>query len=415
VKGHARVGFRCGRQLLCAVAVLAHSASTFALPNTHAPAISTWDSRASSIVFGLGRSISPTGSFTLASYNANFSSTSGILSAQFGVHYVTYRDSDDAPEARGASAGGVALFNFPLSERFFPNAVPRTSFAAYLGGVPTALFSGELNFISVPLVLGAGLPISPTPWLGIVPWVELSPGLNFDTSISAVSTASAVAAASDGTLSREEVQALVDEGLHIKRKTTLGKRAGATVALRMGRVADLNLNLMLGAGHAGAVGIGAGLVIRWDEMVPGARAHLAHDATENAPAAVAAPPGAAPPAPASTGAPHRQAPPARPAPPPPARRAAAPPQQRLAPPGAAPRPLPAPGAAPAAAVRPTPVQPAAAPTERALSPSAPPPPATAARDRKKGERPEDTPPAPAPAKPKPDVNSLPPLQAAPPR
>ena len=38
-----------------------------------------------------------------------------------------------------------------------------------MGGVPTALFSGQLNFISVPLVLGVGIPFSPAPWLSIQP------------------------------------------------------------------------------------------------------------------------------------------------------------------------------------------------------------------------------------------------------
>lgn len=245
---------------------LAHTA--LARPNTHAPAISTWDTRASTVVLGLGRAVSGSGDFTRLSYNANFSSTTGLLSAQFGVHYLTYRDQDDSRLARGFSAGGVALFNLPIAGRF-SNGVPRSSFDFYVGGVPTALFSGQLNFISVPLVLGAGVPISPLPWLSIEPWVELSPGLNFDTRIEEVSTTDAVQSAMDGTLTRAEVEELVEQGLKITQETTLGKRAGLSLTGHLGERVDLSAHLALGAGHGGSASLGASLVVRWDAMVAG--------------------------------------------------------------------------------------------------------------------------------------------------
>jgi hypothetical protein len=245
---------------------LAVSSGAAARPNTHAPAISTWDPRASSVVFGLGRALSGDGAFTFTSYNANFSSTNGVLSAQFGVHYTTFKDTDDGPTARGVSAGGVALISLPLSSRF-ENGVPGSSFAFYIGGVPTAMFSGQLNFISVPLVLGVGLPFSPSPYVTFRPWLELSPGLNFDTRIQAVSTDSAIQAAMDGTLTRAEVEALVEEGLDIQRATTVGKRAGLSIGVHLGERVDFDANVMLGAGHPGALSLGAGLVLRWDAMV----------------------------------------------------------------------------------------------------------------------------------------------------
>jgi len=217
-------------------------------------------------VFGLGSAVSGDGAFSFTSYNANFSSTNGVLSAQFGVHYVTFQSDDSAPVARGVSAGGVALISLPLASRF-ENGVPKSSFAFYIGGVPTAMFSGELNFISVPLVLGVGLPLSPSPYVTFRPWVELSPGLNFDTRIDAISTQSAIDAAMDGNLTREEVEDLVEEGLNIERDTTVGKRAGLSVAIHLGERVDIDGNLMIGAGHPGAVSLGAGLVFRWDAMV----------------------------------------------------------------------------------------------------------------------------------------------------
>jgi hypothetical protein len=250
---------------------LALAGTALARPNTHAPAISTWDTRASTVVLGIGRGVSGSGEFTRLSYNANFSSTTGLLSAQFGVHYLTYRDQKDSVLARGASAGGVAMFNFPIASRF-SNGVPRSSFDVYVGGVPTALISGQLNFISVPMVLGAGLPVSPVPWLSIEPWVELSPGLNFDTRIQEISTAEAVQSAMDGTLTRAEVEDLVKQGLKITQETTLGKRAGLSVTGHLGERVDLSAHFALGAGHSGSASLGASLVVRWDSMVVGATA-----------------------------------------------------------------------------------------------------------------------------------------------
>jgi hypothetical protein len=263
-----RFSTRLGASALAVLAMLGLTRAASARPNTHGPAISTWDARASSVVLGLGRAVSGDGGFTLASYNANFSSTSGILSAQFGVHYVTYEDTDSSPTARGVSAGGVALISVPMSERF-ENGVARSSFAFYLGGVPTALFSGQLNFISVPLVLGLGFPFSPADSLTFSPWVELSPGLNFDTRIQQVSTDSAIQSALDGTLTRQEVEDLVEQGLVITRETTVGTRAGLSLEVHMGERVDFDLGLLIGAGHPGAVALGGALVFRWDAMVPG--------------------------------------------------------------------------------------------------------------------------------------------------
>jgi hypothetical protein len=223
---------------------------------------------------GLGRAVTGEGSMSRLSYNANFSSTSGVLSAQFGIHYLSYRDKNDGPLAHGVSAGGVALFSIPLGQRF-PSGVPRSSFGFYVGGVPTALISGQLNFISVPLVLGIGMPLSPAPWITIAPWLEISPGFDFDTEIHEVSTASAIQSAMDGTLTRAEVEALVDEGLQIKEETSVGKRAGLAIGIHLGARADLALNFTLGQGHGSAAELGAGLVVRWDDVVPGVQAALA--------------------------------------------------------------------------------------------------------------------------------------------
>jgi hypothetical protein len=385
---------------LLVTAVLGSVRVAQARPNTHAPAISTWDPRASSVVLGLGRSMSGDGALTFTSYNANFSSTNGVLSAQFGVHYMTFKEGDESPTARGVSAGGVALVSLPLSSRF-ENGVPGSAFAFYVGGVPTAMFSGQLNFISVPLVLGVGLPFSPSPYVTFRPWVELSPGLNFDTDIQPVVTNEVIQAAMDGTLTRDEVEALVEDGLNIQRDTTVGKRAGLSFALHLGERVDIDLNMMIGAGHPGAISLGGGLVFRWDAMV--AKLDRERDADDEDCAAIAAryhrtcsarrpAPGGV--APARGGAP---------------RRAPLPNGVRSREPYRAP----APG-------RPTTVAPAPPPTRAAPSPSRPAPSSAAPAPvgsptpaaRKPAPAAPATPPAPVT---RPRVDELPPLQAAPPR
>jgi hypothetical protein len=380
---------RVAASLLIGAAGGLDSRPALARPNTHAPAISTWDTRASSVVLALGRGVSGGADFTRVSYNANFSSTSGVLSAQFGVHYLTYRDQQDSVLARGFSAGGVALFNFPVAERF-ANGVPRASFDFYVGGVPTALFSGQLNFISVPLVLGVGVPLSPTPWLTVEPWVELSPGVNFDTRIQEVSTAAAVQSAMDGTLTRDEVADLVEEGLQITQQTSVGKRAGLSLTGHLGERVDLGVHLALGAGHSGAASLGAGLVVRWDALVTSARSGSTPPPPEpRVPEACAA---------WQTGLQRCVA--AQPAP------AAA--QPRSAAPAAPPS---SPRGTRAGARR----APRATPQSVTPPPAAVAPAAAPAAPRKKAAPPAPQAPAAPAAPPRPAVDALPPLQAAPPR
>jgi hypothetical protein len=351
--------------------VLCLPASVHARPNTHALAISTWDTRASNIVFGYRRALFGSASTNILSYSANFASTSGILLAQFGLHYVSYRRTDGEPLARGVSAGGVALFSFPLSPRY-TNGVAPSAFAFYVGAVPTALIAGRLNFLSVPGVLGVGVPLSPSPKVTLTPWLELSPGLNFDTRFNEVSTDAAIDAALDGTLTEAEVEDLVRQGLDANLETSLGVRGGLSAAFHVGERVDINADLTFGGG---SVGFGGALVIRWDEMVRGVRPPGSFeceglDARVRACRAARRAPGGQPrpqqpPAAGATvrpaPAPQRQAPASSTAPRPATTRppsaspapAAATPRQQRPPPKRAPAPPPAPSA---------PVKPAPAPS-----------------------------------------------------
>ena len=92
--------------------------SAQALPGTHAPAISTYDTRASSVVLAYRHTASDAGPLNTFSYNANFSNSTGILSAQFGIHYVNFAAKANDSTAHGVGASGVALFVFPLAARW---------------------------------------------------------------------------------------------------------------------------------------------------------------------------------------------------------------------------------------------------------------------------------------------------------
>ena len=153
-----RVGASLGLATLGLTVLVAPPAA--ATGGAHAPAVSTYDTRASSVVFAYRHGFSEAGDFNTFSYNANFTSTSGRLSAQFGIHYVNFLQDGADARAHGVAGSGVAVLEFPVAGRF-DDGVPKAAVALHLGGVPTAYISGERNFLTVPFVLGFGVPLSP--------------------------------------------------------------------------------------------------------------------------------------------------------------------------------------------------------------------------------------------------------------
>ncbi|MCU0654508.1 MAG: hypothetical protein MUF64_04215 [Polyangiaceae bacterium] len=259
--------------------LLTSSREGLARPGTHAPAISTWDTRASSVVPAFTLGSFPGGRLHFVSYGSNFSSTSGNLSAQFGLHYANFRMNSDTPTAHGLSGGAVALLSRPLAARY-DNGVPRASLAFVLGGVPTVLIGGRYNFLSIPLVLGLGLPLSPSAAVTITPWAELSPGLNLDTVINPYNyrpevSPQQIVDAQNGQLklTQGDVEKIVSDAVDFRASFTAGLRGGLTVALRLTDSVDLDARLMLssmGPAFRGAFAVsgGGGLVFRWDDVVP---------------------------------------------------------------------------------------------------------------------------------------------------
>ena len=66
------------------------------------------------------------------------------------------------------------MFVFPVAGRY-DDGVPKAAIAFDVGAVPTAYVSGERNFLTVPLVLGFGVPLSPHQAVTITPWFEMAP------------------------------------------------------------------------------------------------------------------------------------------------------------------------------------------------------------------------------------------------
>ncbi len=259
-----------------------------ALPGTHAPAISTYDTRASSVVVAYRHGSSDAGPFNTYSYNANFSSTSGKLSAQFGIHYVNFASKDNDSTAHGVGASGVALFVFPVAGRWL-DGVPKAAIAFDVGAVPTAYVSGQRNYLTLPLVLGFGIPLSPERHVTFTPWFEIAPSANLDTvfkpadvqigsnvvnqSPECSSTDPAVLATCKVTLNQSAIEDAVKKGVTVNLSASVPMRAGLNGEIHLGEAVDFDVYTglsTLGGGFGGAsvLTLGGGLTFRWDDIVP---------------------------------------------------------------------------------------------------------------------------------------------------
>src|SRR5689334_20737443 len=158
------------------------AAGAAARPGTHPIVVTTWDARASSVLFTYRHGFMKGGGFNDVAYNANFSSTSGRLSAQFGLHYESFSPSHSEPTAHGLAGTATAVIELPITSRL-ENGLPTVALGLYMGAAPTALISGSLNYVTIPAVLGAGLPVTPAKAITFTPWFELSPSVNLDTEI----------------------------------------------------------------------------------------------------------------------------------------------------------------------------------------------------------------------------------------
>jgi hypothetical protein len=257
--------------------VVSLSGGAEARPGIHPVVVSSWDTRASSVSLQYRHGFMKGGGFNDVGYVAAFTATSGKLSAQFGLHYVSLSERNESV-AHGMSATAAAVFNLPLTPRF-ENGLARAALGLYFGSAPTILSSGARNFLTVPLVLGAGVPLTPTNVVTFTPWFELSPGVNVDTDIHEFQFTEEDAAdlidpaTGEVNLTEEDVERIMGESVDLATSVTGGARAGVDVAFHLSAAVDVSANLTissLGSALAGPIVtyVGGGLVWRWDDIVP---------------------------------------------------------------------------------------------------------------------------------------------------
>src|SRR5689334_3279863 len=249
-----------------------------ARPGTHPIVVTTWDARASSVLFSYRHGFMKGGGFNDVGYNANFSSTSGRLSAQFGLHYQSFTPSHEDPTAHGLSGTATAVIELPITNRL-DNGLPTVALGLYFGAAPTALISGPLNYVSIPAVLGVGVPITPAKAVTFTPWFELSPGVNLDTEIhpfkfgqdDAVKLVDPMTG--EVKLTQADVQRVVSDSVELKTSVSAGARGGLDLALHLSDYVDFDANFALSSAGSAFSGptviyVGGGVIWRWDDIVP---------------------------------------------------------------------------------------------------------------------------------------------------
>jgi hypothetical protein len=359
---------------LFGMGLVSFAPGAFALPGTHPLVVSTWDARASSVTLEYRHGFMKGGGFNDVAYTADFSATSGQLSAQFGLHYESFGRSHADPTAHGLAGTATAVFELPITRRL-DNGLPTVALGLYVGAAPTALVSGALNFVTIPLVLGAGLPVTPAKAVTFTPWFELSPSVNLDTEIHAYEFGPADAAklvdpaTGKATLTQADVQNVLSKSVELKAGVAAGFRGGLNLALHVSDYVDFAGDFAVSSAGSAFKGptviyLGGGFVWRWDDIVPAvlpAERRLLHESCDDIETRFRACPNSErwkAPAP-STSPQNTMNPPPPPLSPPAPRSAAPPPAPMPAPRTAAPppasQPAPTPATPPPASPKPTPV------------------------------------------------------------
>ncbi len=244
------------------VLALLTATPAFARPGIHPGSLVTWDTRASTIGFEYGVVAHDSGVLHSASYLSNFSSTTGNLGSQFGVHFVTSQPNE-GQASYGLSGSAMTVIQRPILDRH-PNGVSRLGVAFAFGPAPVVLVGAIFAEVVVPLVIAVGLPIAPVPWLTITPWGEVAPALTFDGSLHPE--------AIGGADLDSEIDDVVAEAVQYELGFGVSGRGGVEVAFHLGRV---DLQLQFAGGNVGfedaakpAFFGGAALGVRWDRVVP---------------------------------------------------------------------------------------------------------------------------------------------------
>jgi hypothetical protein len=141
------------------------------------------------------------------------------------------------------------------------------------------LISGERNYLSIPFVIGVGVPVTPAKMITITPWFEMSPGVNLDTVIEDFTFENERPedyinlATGEIELDQEDIERVLSESVELDLSFAIGARAGLDLALHVSDAVDLTARASLstvGTAFSGTsvVYLGGGLVFRWDDVVP---------------------------------------------------------------------------------------------------------------------------------------------------
>ncbi len=287
---------RAPRALLASVVCVAALASgrAQAMPGTHPPIVSTWDTTASSLHGGFTGGVFNGGHLHFGSYASSFSSTSGNISAQFGVHYANYREGAGLDVAHGGAGSAAFVYSAPLLQRH-PTGLPRLALGFYLGLAPTLLVAIQRNYAWIPAAVGVGLPIAPTRFLSLVPWFELAGGVSIDTVIRPTAFTAADAAtyidANKRTVnfSQADIDKLVRDAVQVDLSGAVSARGGLKITTHLARTVDLGLDLGLASQGKAFAGppifvVGGSLLLHWDAVVPAvltARERLGNEKCED--------------------------------------------------------------------------------------------------------------------------------------
>jgi hypothetical protein len=275
------VGARALLASLTGLGVVVASGVSYAKPGAHPPLLSTSDTRASSVALSYRQALGPL-TARMISYNANFSSTGAILSAQFGAHVLQLQEVRGGNMLYGAGATGTAVWSIPLMPRY-DNGVAEVALMLYAGGAPVAAVSGERNFLNVPIGVGVGVPLSPKPWVTFTPWFEAAPGVDLDTTIRSPDLSQFEPDENDieGVLngenpvlvSEQDVRDAISESVIVDVTFQAAMRAGLDITLRMSDSWSFNVNsyfTTLGTAFSGQsyFVLSGGLLFHWDDVVP---------------------------------------------------------------------------------------------------------------------------------------------------
>ena len=230
-----------------------------------APTVGTWDTRASSISASYLEGFFGGGHLRFASYFTNFSSTTGRLSSQFGLHYVGY--GEGAATAHGMAGTITALYEIPSMPRR-PSGIAPVAVAPYVGISPSGLISNDFVSFSLPAHFGIGVPVSPVDWLTITPWAEATIGLDVDLDVNR----QAINDVSNGKTKAGDAKFSdligLNNGLH------LASRFGVNATFHLDNHFDIQLLGLMNwlsrpTDTSGFVFMSGGsLVWHWDDIVP---------------------------------------------------------------------------------------------------------------------------------------------------